>query len=414
MSGRLLTRLVVGGTVALSVVIPVVGGAHTPAGAASPAYSIVDIGSLGGASGGSTALAINANGDVAGWSTLSSAPAGLNGNPGNVPTHAILFKGGALTDLGARSDGSTVANAINSSDVAVGYRLTPLENGAAEEHALKFSGGTVTDLTPAGSLSAGAFGINDGGTIVGYYVIPQVFYAVQFNGAGSVTPLSTIQGGVANGVSSGGTAVGGVLSPSGNDEAVTFSGGTATVLGSEPQSKESEAHGISANGGYAVGWFRDAGTGQLRGIEYTLDPSSPSATDLGLADAGRDDEALAVNDAGQAVGWGITPSDQQVALMFNPGQAPTDLNTLLPAGSGWTLQGATGINNSGQIVGYGRHNGIPRGFVMTPVLPTPPIQLVICRPPYPPLTGLINSIPTLGPPIAAVICEITAALQLSL
>ena len=47
------------------------------------------------------------------------------------------------------------------------------------------------------------------------------------------------------------------------------------------------------------------------------------------------------------------------------GQA-TDLNTLLPSGSGWTLLAATGINDLGQIVGYGTYDGNNQGFLLTP------------------------------------------------
>jgi probable HAF family extracellular repeat protein len=43
-----------------------------------------------------------------------------------------------------------------------------------------------------------------------------------------------------------------------------------------------------------------------------------------------------------------------------------DLNTLIPANSGWVLNSATDINVWGQIVGEGTLNGHPRGFVLTP------------------------------------------------
>ena len=47
-----------------------------------------------------------------------------------------------------------------------------------------------------------------------------------------------------------------------------------------------------------------------------------------------------------------------------------ELQSLLDAsGAGWTLTSATAINNRGQIVGTGLHNGQPRGFLMTPVSP---------------------------------------------
>jgi hypothetical protein len=43
-----------------------------------------------------------------------------------------------------------------------------------------------------------------------------------------------------------------------------------------------------------------------------------------------------------------------------------DLNTLIPAGSGWVLMIATGINSRGQIIGDGRFGGNPRAFLLTP------------------------------------------------
>ena len=44
----------------------------------------------------------------------------------------------------------------------------------------------------------------------------------------------------------------------------------------------------------------------------------------------------------------------------------TDLNSLIPAGSGWVLNRATGINDAGQIVGSGTINGVLHVFLLTP------------------------------------------------
>jgi probable HAF family extracellular repeat protein len=43
-----------------------------------------------------------------------------------------------------------------------------------------------------------------------------------------------------------------------------------------------------------------------------------------------------------------------------------DLNTQLTSNSGWELQDAWDINNSGQIVGWGLYNGETHAFVLTP------------------------------------------------
>ena len=44
----------------------------------------------------------------------------------------------------------------------------------------------------------------------------------------------------------------------------------------------------------------------------------------------------------------------------------TDLNTLLPSGTGWVLQSAAAISDGDQIVGYGTLNGKRRAFLLTP------------------------------------------------
>jgi probable HAF family extracellular repeat protein len=43
-----------------------------------------------------------------------------------------------------------------------------------------------------------------------------------------------------------------------------------------------------------------------------------------------------------------------------------DLNSLIPVGSGWVLSIANGINDSGEIVGYGLIHGKTHGFLLTP------------------------------------------------
>jgi hypothetical protein len=49
----------------------------------------------------------------------------------------------------------------------------------------------------------------------------------------------------------------------------------------------------------------------------------------------------------------------------------TDLNSLLPANSGWILSNATGINDSGQIVGVGTYNGQTQAFLLDTSAPEP-------------------------------------------
>src|SRR3954454_3323968 len=78
--------------------------------------------------------------------------------------------------------------------------------------------------------------------------------------------------------------------------------------------------------------------------------------------------ANAINAAGQIVGTAdplCTPCPAPRAWLWQAGTF-TLLDDLLPAGSGWSLQQANGINDRGQIVGAGLHNGHVRAYLLTP------------------------------------------------
>ncbi len=77
-----------------------------------------------------------------------------------------------------------------------------------------------------------------------------------------------------------------------------------------------------------------------------------------------DSKAAALNDKGQVVGNAYFKTDE-AALLWQGGKV-YELNTLVPPHSGWKLQNALGINARGQIIGNGIHNGIRRGFLLTP------------------------------------------------
>src|SRR5262249_46501831 len=82
-----------------------------------------------------------------------------------------------------------------------------------------------------------------------------------------------------------------------------------------------------------------------------------------------------INDSGQVVGtmkaWGaVSPWH---AYIYSGGVV-TNLNSLIPAGSGLHLAVATGINNAGQIVGYAYDAAAHyHAFLLTPVAPGTPV-----------------------------------------
>lgn len=71
-----------------------------------------------------------------------------------------------------------------------------------------------------------------------------------------------------------------------------------------------------------------------------------------------------INDKGQIVGSSDTAQKEKHAFLYQDG-VMTDLNTLLPAKSGWVLHEARAINNKGEIVGYGTINGNTRAFLLS-------------------------------------------------
>lgn len=77
--------------------------------------------------------------------------------------------------------------------------------------------------------------------------------------------------------------------------------------------------------------------------------------------------AHAVNNHAEVVGYSTIAGGARRAFRWTIG-GMKDLNSLLPGGSGWVLSEAWDINDRGQIVGNGLHNGKSRAFRLN--LPT--------------------------------------------
>jgi chitinase len=119
------------------------------------------------------------------------------------------------------------------------------------------------------------------------------------------------------------------------------------------------ASGIN-EAGQVVG-FAENSAGVGRAFLY----SDGAMQDLGTLPGGTTSSASDINDAGQVVGSAGNPAGVTRAILYSNG-AMQDLNTLLPAGSGWVLHDAYAINNAGEIIGPGKHNGATRTFLLKP------------------------------------------------
>jgi probable HAF family extracellular repeat protein len=76
--------------------------------------------------------------------------------------------------------------------------------------------------------------------------------------------------------------------------------------------------------------------------------------------------AYDIDEKGRVVGSSDAKDSLLHAFIYSDGMMQ-DLNKLIPADTGWLLTEAKGINESGQIVGYGFIKGERHAFLLTPL-----------------------------------------------
>ena len=84
--------------------------------------------------------------------------------------------------------------------------------------------------------------------------------------------------------------------------------------------------------------------------------------------------ASGINDKGQVVGWGDTVDGTTDAFFYSDGNM-TDLSELPSiAEAGWINLRPEAINNEGQIAGHGILNGSEQAFLLSPIPSRKPMQ----------------------------------------
>jgi len=315
--------------------------------------------------------------------------------------------GYTLTDLGAFDPGETVeANAINDHGQVVGEEAdTPfLWQGGHISELTAVQGGLIEDFRPAErnpgdfEQDGGALAINDRGQVAGWIEIGTTGGQPGDMGPRHDQPEAVVWDGgpweytdglrecQALAISSDGIPVGFSTGQDGVRHAVRWRGvGVAQDLGSLATSgggAESEAKGINRRGqivgesaGQAFLWqngrIKSLGPGRANAINDSSIVAGQGNDRASLwvgekrrflpVPKGRNtSEALAINNRGETVGYA-----GPYAVLWSQGRM-IDLDRLLPQSAGWHLVQATGINNSGQIVGNGVHRGLNRAFLLTP------------------------------------------------
>jgi probable HAF family extracellular repeat protein len=308
-------------------------------------YSIVDLGTLGGPA--SQAHGLNAKGWVVGEAITAGGQ-----------DHAFLYRDGKMVDLGVTSAISTARSVNDRGQVAGSYY-------AKNYQAFLSSDSKVADLGTLGSAYSVTFAVNAAGHAVGSSYTTNAREHAFFWDGHAMADLGTLGGSfsTARGVNSGDVIVGYAYLANGSYHA--FRGTTAGLadlgaLGGD----YSAAHAVNDEGQIA-GYASLAGNAKqhaclwLQGVAHDLG-------DLG----GSYSEALALDGtASRVVGRATVPTPTGYlsyhAFLWSDG-VMRDLNTLMPAGSGWVLEEATGVNDAGQIVGSGTHAGQHRAFLLQP------------------------------------------------
>jgi probable HAF family extracellular repeat protein len=332
------------------------------------AYSVADIGVLP-LDNRSQASAINNAGQVVGFSYDS----GVNA------AHAFLYSNGTLTSLGFFPGGATsYAAALNDTGVIVGIGST-----AGSAHGFSTTGGAFTDLGTLGSgTQSDARAVGSNGIIVGQVTLNGVGEGRAFYYSGGVMTNfgdATTSGGLtsnANGVSvvGGSTVIVGytdhVVGSNTIIDAFSYTiGGGMTILpnlGGSVANTISKANAINS-AGVIVG---ESSTGDP--LDNTLQHAFSYTPGSGITDlltlGGDRSYANAINSAGLIVGDSELVPGQQAhhAFSFLSGTM-VDLNSAISGSSGWELLAATGVNDLGQIVGYGTISGEIHAFMLTPV-----------------------------------------------
>ncbi len=119
-----------------------------------------------------------------------------------------------------------------------------------------------------------------------------------------------------------------------------------------------DARGIN-NFGTIVGW------GLTNGQEEAFIYQTGNVLRVGLLLGATNSFAYGVNNSNQVVGACTLSNGLMQAFLWRAGSL-SNLNQLLPPDSNWDLREARGINDIGQIVGWGVINGQEHAFILSP------------------------------------------------
>ena len=255
------------------------------------------------------------------------------------------------------ANSESILYAVNDAGHAVGLKGF---NNTPTERAILVTGNTVHDLAPLVGAGSLATGINNAGRVCGSGgSSPKAFV---YDSA-SNTVLAHIDP-VAGGAKTYAVAINGlgqVVGTCDNNHGF-FYDGTVKDLGLAGFVEDvNEAGKICGSVGKP--WPQAFSPGTWDGTA-----ASPTFTEIPVPPGFLGGHASGINNTGDIVGTCWTPQTYDInpsAYIHSLGVS-TDLNSLIPANSGWHLEFAEAINDKGQIAGMGQLNGNETAFLLTP------------------------------------------------
>jgi probable HAF family extracellular repeat protein len=341
---------------------------------AQTSYTVTDLGTVGGAT--SSPYAINSSGAVTGVSTPAIPGVGLafTWSPPNGPIKSIGTLPGNVSSVGFSINDSGWITGQSGEEA---FLYTP-QNGMQP-----------LGFLSAGTLSAGSC-VNNHGVVVGTSGTVGSIYLNPFlwTASGGMIDLNSTITNMPSGwtpsaarlINNNGVIAGigypniATSPPSGIEHAFVLNAGTLTEI---PNPAAPNGRGIQPEGlnesGEVVGLYFDSDGGE-HGFVYTAALGTREILGLG----GSQTVAFSVNDYNQIVGGTTLLDGSYRAYLYTDTSGLIDLNSLAPI-NGWTLEAATGINDSGQIVAQGFNaQGASHAFLLTPV--PEPAALTILAP----------------------------------
>ncbi len=286
--------------------------------------------------------------------------AGLAGNG----THAVRWEPtGAPRDLDGDPKRWSRANACNATGVVVGEHGLENPNGRRAFVWTETKGFRTLPPLP-GDTQAWANAVAADGRVagastgLGHRVTPVVWDA---NGtprahsvvAGRDAQLYAFRGAVL----AGGTRTDDA--PSHEEAFVGPVGGPFRLLGSIGPGTHSRALGVNATG-IVVGFAED----EFR-AQHAVVWGPGGVGRVGFTPDGGHDQASAVNDRGQIVGFSYLPDAHRLLAFLHEDGVTHDLNTLVDlVATGWRLEEATAISTQGFVAGNGSIYGQARGYLL--------------------------------------------------